>query len=161
MSIGRFYAGICALLRSPSGHYLLLKRSLDKDFAAGAWEPITGRVDQGEGFPEAVHREIAEETGLHDVQIDLMVDTMHFYRGEPCAETELIGVAFCCSTDHPDAVTLSAEHSEGRWLTAQEVKDLLPEGHWLVALVQRAEALLRLTPSDLLDYYRRTGFGAT
>ena len=46
--IGTFYAGIGALVWHPkSDTYLLLKRSMAKDFAAGAWECVTGRVDQG------------------------------------------------------------------------------------------------------------------
>jgi 8-oxo-dGTP pyrophosphatase MutT (NUDIX family) len=155
MSIGRFYAGICALLRSPSGKYLLVKRSADKDFGAGGWECVTGRVDQGEGFREAVRREIYEETGLRDIQIDFMVDTVHFYRGEPSPKNELIGVSFCCSTDRPDAVQLSAEHSEGHWLTPDEVEALLPKDTWIVDLIRRAEILRELASEELLAFYRR------
>lgn len=156
MSIGRFYAGICALLRSPSGKYLLAKRTSDKDFGAGGWECITGRVDQGEGFLEAVRREILEETGLQDIQIDFMIDTMHFYRGEPCAENELLGVSFCCTTDRPDAIQLSAEHTEGRWLTPDEIEALLPAGYWIVDLIRRAETIRELASDELLAFYRST-----
>lgn len=64
MSIGRFYAMVGALLRRPSdGKYLVLKRSEDKDFAMGSWECVTGRVDQGEGFSEAVLGGVFEELG--------------------------------------------------------------------------------------------------
>jgi 8-oxo-dGTP pyrophosphatase MutT (NUDIX family) len=156
MGIGRFYAGVCALLRSPSGKYLLLKRSPDKDFGAGGWECITGRVDQGEGFTQAVRREIAEETGLQEVQIDFVVDTMHFYRGEPHPENELIGVSFCCSTEHPQAVQLSAEHSEGHWLSPDEIAARLPKGHWLVDLIRSAELIRQRMPDELLALYQNT-----
>lgn len=51
MSIGRFFAMVGALVWHPAAaKYLVLKRSPDKDFASGAWECITGRVDQGESF---------------------------------------------------------------------------------------------------------------
>jgi len=160
MSIGRFYAGICALLRAPSGTYLLAKRSPDKDFGAGGWECITGRVDQGEGFQQAVRREILEETGLQEIQIEFMVDTMHFYRGDPRAENELIGVSFCCSTDRPDAVQLSAEHTEGHWFTPDEIEALLPEGHWIIDLVQRAETIRSLASDELLAFYRSANAAA-
>lgn len=160
MSIGRFYAGICALLRSSSGKYLLAQRSPEKDFGAGGWECVTGRVDQGEGFEQAVRREILEETGLQDVQIDFIIDTLHFYRGEPRAETELIGVSFCCSTDRPHTVQLSAEHTEGHWLTPDEIEALVPKGHWIVDLVRRAENIRRLASDELLAFYRSTGAAA-
>ncbi len=72
MSIGRFYAAIAALLWNPAdGTYLVLKRTADKDFAGGAWECVTGRVDQGEGFTKAVHREVREELGI-EVRIDFI-----------------------------------------------------------------------------------------
>jgi 8-oxo-dGTP diphosphatase len=57
MSIGRFIGGIGALIWSPKvKRYLLLRRSAQRDYGAGAWECVTGRVDQGEGFEQALHR---------------------------------------------------------------------------------------------------------
>ena len=76
--IGRFLAGIGALLRRASdGRYLFLRRSLSKDYAAGDWECVTGRVDQGEGFTEAVHREIYEEVRLR-ARIEFIIGTTTF-----------------------------------------------------------------------------------
>jgi 8-oxo-dGTP diphosphatase len=81
MTIGRFYAGIAALIWSPeTKQYLLLCRSEQKDYARGAWECVTGRVDQGEGFEDALHREVHEELGV-EVQIEHILGTTHFYRG--------------------------------------------------------------------------------
>ena len=92
MSIGRFFAGVGVLLRcSSDGRYLVLQRSDDKDFGVGAWECVTGRVDQGEGFTDAVRREIREELGV-EAQIDFIVGTTHLYRGEPKPENEMVGV---------------------------------------------------------------------
>ena len=36
--------------RRSDGKYLLLQRSAQKDFAAGQWECVTGRVEQGESL---------------------------------------------------------------------------------------------------------------
>ena len=48
MEIGTFYAGVGALVWDPrSDTYLLLQRSMAKDFAAGAWECVTGRLPVG------------------------------------------------------------------------------------------------------------------
>lgn len=154
MSIGRFYAAVAALLWHPAdGKYLVLKRTADKDFAAGAWECVTGRVDQGEGFTEAVHREVREELGV-EVQIDFIIGTMHFYRGEARPENELVGVTYCCSIEDPGTIQTSWEHAEHRWITAQEARTLFPGGHWLRALIQRAEQLRALLPPELLQVYR-------
>jgi 8-oxo-dGTP diphosphatase len=154
MSIGHFYAAVAALLWHPAdGRYLVLKRTADKDFAGGAWECVTGRVDQGEGFTEAVHREVREELGV-EVQIDFIIGTMHFYRGEARPENELVGVTYCCSIEDPGAIQTSWEHTEHHWITQQEAQTLFPGGHWLGELIQRAEQIRALLPPKLLQVYR-------
>jgi 8-oxo-dGTP pyrophosphatase MutT (NUDIX family) len=158
MTIGRYYAMVGALVRRPSdGKYLVLRRSAGKDFAAGAWECITGRVDQGEGFADALRREVYEELGVQ-VQPDFIVGTAHFYRGEAMPENEMVGVQYCCTLEYPDAIRISAEHSEHRWIAAAEAEELFPAGHWLGEVIRRAEAIRALSPPELLDYYRAEGF---
>ena len=82
---GHFLAGIAAIIRRSSGVYLLLRRSSDRDVGAGVWECVTGRVNQGEGFEEALHREVTEETGLR-ITIETFIGLSHFYRGEASPE---------------------------------------------------------------------------
>jgi len=158
MSIGRFFAGIGALVWCVSTRkYLVLRRSADKDFGGGAWECVTGRVDQGEGFTEAVLREVYEELGAR-AHIDLIIGTTHLYRGEAKPENEMVGVQFCCSIENPEAIKTSWEHAEYRWVTAGEAQALLPEDHWLLKVIRRADAMRALMPRELLEYYRAEGF---
>ena len=154
MSIGRFYAAVAALLWHPAdGKYLVQKRTADKDFAGGAWECVTGRVDQGEGFTEALHREVREELGV-EVQIDFIIGTMHFYRGEARPENELVGVMYCCSIEDPGAIQTSWEHAEHRWVTTEEAEAIFPAGYWLRDLIQRAERIRAQLPPELLQTFR-------
>jgi 8-oxo-dGTP diphosphatase len=158
MSIGRFFAGIGALVWCASTRkYLVLRRSADKDFGGGAWECVTGRVDQGEGFTEAVLREVYEELGAR-AHIDFIIGTMHFYRGEATPENEMVGVQFCCSIEDPETIRTSWEHAEHRWVTAEGAQVLLPEGHWLLKVIRRAEAMRALMPRELLATYRTEGW---
>ena len=158
MGIGRFYGMVGAILRRPSdGKYLILRRSEDKDFAGGFWECVTGRVDQGEGFSEAVRREVFEELGTN-VQIDFIIGTAHFYRGEEKPENEIIGVQYCCTILEPEAIQLSWEHADFRWVTVEEASELLPEGYWLLDVLHRAEAIRTLSPAGLLAFYSENGF---
>ena len=162
MTIGTFSAGIGALIMDEAaGTYLLLKRSPEKDYAAGAWECVTGRVDQGEGFEDALHREVREELDI-EVQPLFIVGTTHFYRGPERAENELVGVVYCCTSPDPEKMRLSHEHTEYRWATLNEARDLLSDlnlaEHWLVTVIERAETGRRLYPAELLDLYQRRGF---
>lgn len=90
------------------GKYLLLQRSAAKDFAAEQWECVTGRLEQGESFVQAVRREICEELGL-DVHIECVLGTTHFYRGDALPENEMIGVHYGCSISDATHMQLSAD----------------------------------------------------
>ena len=127
MSVGHFLGGIAALIRYPQNNkFLVLRRSKQKDVGAGHWECVTGRVDQGEGFEEALFREVKEEIGV-DIQLEFLLGTTHFYRGEALPENELIGVVYCCT------IGKSRRHSgesmntmQYRWLTPEEIREFFP-----------------------------------
>ena len=162
MPIGRFYAGIAALVWSPrSKQYLLLQRSPLKDFARGVWECVTGRVDQGEGFEDALRREVLEALGV-EVQIESILGTTHFYRGTSDPENELVGVVYLCSLDDPATIHIGAEHSEYRWLSADQAIDLLsaadPSTQWAKRVIQRAESIRPMLPDHLVSFQARSGF---
>ncbi len=158
MSIGHFLGGIAAIIRHPAtNHYLLLQRSAQKDFGAGKWECVTGRVDQGESYEQALFREVQEEIGV-GVRLELLLGTTHFYRGEPIPENELNGVVYCCALDNPDTIQMSHEHDAAKWLTAVQLHEFLPENHWLLPYINRAELLLTQTPSELIERFGKEGF---
>ena len=160
--IGHFLAGIGALIWEPgTDTYLLLRRAAHKDFGAGNWECVTGRVDQGESFEQALLREVREEVGL-DVQIEFLVGTTHFHRGADAPENELLGVVYCCTRTYQAAPTLSAEHDAHRWVTAQEALALLrddrPGEAWLKVIIQRAEFTRSRMDGELRSFHRYNGF---
>ena len=130
------------------GRYLLLRRAPDKDFAPGQWESGSGRLERGEGFIEALRRESRGELGF-DVRIECLLGTVHLYRGAVVPDNEMVGVSFGCSVDDASGLRLSDEHSEHRWVTAEEAAALLPPDHWLIALIARAEAFRELMPVEL------------
>ena len=147
--VGHFLGGIGALVWDPATRsYLLLQRANNRDFKSGAWECVTGRVDQGESYEQALHREVREEIGA-TVQIEFLVATTHFYRGESRPENELLGVIYSCIIQNPEQAHFEAEHSAQRWVTADEAMAFLPEGHWLRNVIIRAERLRMLVPAEL------------
>lgn len=161
MTIGRFQCGIAALIRSAvDGRYLLLRRADTKDYAAGVWECVTGRLEQGEGFEHALQREVAEEIGT-PVRLQCILGTTHFHRGSPSPANESVGVVYGCVLDNPDAVVRSGEHSEHRWVTAPEALRLLsaddPSTCWMRGIIERSEALWSHLPQPWVAFAERFG----
>jgi 8-oxo-dGTP pyrophosphatase MutT (NUDIX family) len=156
---GKFQVAVGALLwRASDRRYLILRRSPDKDFAAGMWDSVTGRLDQGEGIIDALHREVREELGIV-ARTDFIVGTFRFYRGAPHSGNEMVGLHFCCSFDETQELRLSWEHSESRWVTLDEADALLPAGHWLRSVIARADALRALMAPELIQRRHADGFG--
>ena len=149
-SPGRFLAGIAGLIRNDAGEYLLMRRAAQRDFGGEIWECVTGRVNQGEGFEAALHREVMEETGLR-VSITSFVGLSHFYRGEAIPENELQGVVFGCRTLGDAEVRRSDEHDAHRWMTGQDALAFLTAEDagtvWFRNTIKRSEALLAIQPS--------------
>jgi 8-oxo-dGTP diphosphatase len=158
MKIGYFLGGIAALIWDQStNQYLLLRRSTSRDFQAQAWECVTGRVNQGESYEQALHREVQEEIGAK-VQIEFLIATTHFYRGDPVPENELLGVIYGCTMIGSNQTSFSEEHSELRWASLSEINDLLPSRHWLHQVIKKAERLRATLPEELRKEFRQDGF---
>ena len=158
MSVGRFLGMVSAQIWCPStGKYLILKRSEKKDIGQGTWECGTGRVDQGEDFTTALRREVREELGV-EIQVDFIVGTAHFYRGEKIPENEMLGLFYACSLEDPNLIQLSWEHSEFRWVSPAEAELILPEKHWLLKIIRQTVLMRALLPKELIDLHRTQGF---
>lgn len=158
MDIGRFQCGIAALIyHPPTKTYLLLQRSERRDVGGREWESVTGRVNQGEGFEAALHREVKEELGIA-IQLEFIVGTSHFYRGEPRPENELLGVKYVCTVKDRESVQIGDEHSAFCWLTAKQIYSMLPSTHWLHQTVQQAELIRNAISPELIKVFRAASF---
>lgn len=147
-----------ALVRElENGRYLLLQRASIKDVGAGSWECVTGRVDQGESFEQALYREVEEELGVRP-EIEFILGTTHFYRGPASSETELLGMAYACTIPTASAIQLSAEHDAHHWFTTTELVEFLPENHWLLPIIARAEFMRQHWPEPFKVYFAERPF---
>ena len=64
MKPGEFHLTVLGVLMRPDGKYLITRRRMDKEWAAGWWEVPGGGVRAAEDSKDAVIREIKEETGI-------------------------------------------------------------------------------------------------
>jgi 8-oxo-dGTP pyrophosphatase MutT (NUDIX family) len=104
---------------------------------------------------------VREELGV-EVQVEAILGTTHFYRGEPVPENELVGVVYFCSLHDPAAIHISPEHSEFRWLPVDEALALLtardPSTQWARRVIERAELLRAQFPQGLIRSPGLAGF---
>ena len=61
---GEYQLIVLAIIERPDHRFLITRRSLNKKWAAGAWEVSGGGVMAGESSLDAVRREVKEEVGL-------------------------------------------------------------------------------------------------
>jgi len=102
------------------GKYLLLKKAEDKFFLEniGKWESIGGVVEKKESSRIAIKREIKQETGLEcKIVKQLPTITMKDKQYDSHCDVYLVnGIS--------NNVKLSSEHSDYRWVNAEEVKNM-------------------------------------
>ncbi|HUJ86934.1 MAG TPA: bis(5'-nucleosyl)-tetraphosphatase [Burkholderiales bacterium] len=115
-------AGAVIFRRTPQGvRFLLLRAYANWDFPKGLVEP-------GEGELDAAKREIAEETGLTELEFpfgEAHCETLPYAHGK-------VARFYLAETDRAD-ITLPIspelgrpEHHEWRWVTYDEAEELLP-----------------------------------
>jgi len=103
------------------GRYLVGKRSLHRPVAPGYWCPISGRLEPGETQADAVVREVWEEVGLR-VRASRKVAQCDTHDGTTLLHWWLVEL----SEDEQEARLANDEHSELRWVTAEELERLEP-----------------------------------
>ncbi len=107
----------------PSGgvEILLIRRASHRIFP-GLWQCVTGRVEPGERVPLAALREVREETGLGEAEIEAFYDLDQI---APLYDEGSDAVAFSAIFAlrvRPGAMPrLSSEHDAMRWTPAAEV----------------------------------------
>jgi 8-oxo-dGTP pyrophosphatase MutT (NUDIX family) len=105
--------------------YLLLKTTPEReDF----WQPVTGGLEEGETEPEALKREVSEETGIKNiVRVIENVDYFeypgaHFVKGFDFIKEYVFGV----EVDPEQKIIIDGkEHSQFKWCGYQEACELL------------------------------------
>lgn len=156
--VGRFMFGVGALIESTStGRILLLKRrAKHSGFNPDEWEFVYGRVQQFENVLDAVRREVEEEIGVVDLEIVRQLRLWHFFRGEPSAATEILGMTFWCRVPS-EVVLLSSEHTAHQWVQPADAAPLIGvEGIRLdLALFLGRQSDSRLAFSDEADSISR------
>lgn len=101
--------------------FLLLKRIQDR---GGFWQPVTGRIEEGETKEGAVKREINEEAGITNIL--RIVKKIHTFLIEKTGKNEFV---FGVEVDGNERINLKdniyPEHNEFRWYGFNQALSLL------------------------------------
>jgi dATP pyrophosphohydrolase len=100
--------------------YLLLHRAPGRIFV-GLWQCVTGRVDRDERVPLAALREVEEETGLVQADLEALYDLEQietFYDDD--SDVLLRSMIFAVRARPDAAPRLSTEHDGYRWADREE-----------------------------------------
>ncbi|MCU0856833.1 MAG: NUDIX domain-containing protein [Pontiellaceae bacterium] len=97
-----------AVIFDQQGRCLLIRRSAHNKNFVGCWEWPGGKADPGEDFASALHREVAEETGL-TVELTGFACATSFEMPKVnvvllCMEARLIGGDIRLSEEHDDFI---------------------------------------------------------
>jgi len=110
------YVTVKALIEK-DGKFLFLKDH------KGVWELPGGRIDFSESPEEALKRELYEELGYEQVQIDKIVDAWTFCVSKDERDYQFIILVYRCSVKDTE-IKQSDEHIEYQWVLRDSVADL-------------------------------------
>jgi len=85
---------------------------------------ITGGIEVGETTQEAVVRELKEETGITKAKLYVIPMVNSYYLS--AVDKVCLSPVFLCEAKNKD-VKISDEHSEYKWVSFEEAKELI---HW-------------------------------
>jgi 8-oxo-dGTP pyrophosphatase MutT (NUDIX family) len=128
--------------------YYLLLHYPAMNRRGGHWEFAKGHIEEGENYEQTVKREVAEETGLNDIEIipGFKEHIKYFFRSLPSKKNSWIFklVTFFVARTQEKDVKLSAEHIGFAWLdfdqairkvTYKNSKDLLKKANEFIRLL--------------------------
>ena len=120
------------------GEVLLLRRREPSHF----WQSVAGSLEWGEDIPQAVRRELREETGLHAEAVDcnttnrFVIYPMWRHRYAP-GVVENVEYVYRLELDEACEVTMDPrEHEENRWLARTDALALV-SSYTNIAAIER------------------------
>ena len=132
---GKYIIVVLVYIQNSEGKFLLQKRSKLKD---GKYATTGGHVKSGENSVEGILSEVREELGL-----ELNPDDLILYYGNHSAEQQVFWDDYYIKMDDISKLKLQEEEVESvKWATAEEIKQMMRDGEFLINHYEEFEILL-------------------
>ena len=134
---GKYIIVVLVYIQNSEGKFLLQKRSKLKD---GKYATTGGHVKSGETSVEGILSEVREELGL-----ELNPDDLVLYYGNHSAEQQVFWDDYYIKMDIDDISKLKLQEEEVesvKWATAEEIKQMMRDGEFLINHYEEFEILL-------------------
>lgn len=126
--------------------FLIIKR--DREPYKNIWQPVTGKIREGEKAWQAALRELKEETGLIPDRFYSAEFIEKFY--EQNSEIIALSPAFVGFVDGDPDIKLSNEHREYRWVTMDEAIEKVVFYEQEKAIAHVKKYFIDTTPPEIL-----------
>lgn len=136
--VGTFKVAVAAVILNERNQVLLTQRSFEREHHPGEWEITTGRLAQGEGFVEALHREVSEELAIKVTPV-IPINVFHFYRG--AEQIEHVGVSYLCKYIDGEVKVDGVEEIAYKWVSLPEALELVKDQSIKQDLIKAQEFL--------------------
>ena len=117
----------CWLFRvGPEGAEILLLRRAPGRIFPGLWQPVTGRLEEGERIVDGALREVVEETGIDAARIEVLygLDQVNIFHADHIDALQAEAVFAADLAEGTEAV-LSHEHDDQRWVLPAEAREMV------------------------------------
>lgn len=120
-----FNLGIKALIQNANGQILLLKPNpaqFSNPTESAEWDLPGGRIHRGSTVKKTLMREIKEETGIDNIEINQLIGSTLINRriGTGQASVGLILFIYECTVPNVPKIILSDEHLNFKWFSKEE-----------------------------------------
>lgn len=130
MSHQLFTVGVKVLFKNTDGKYLLLlkdKKECEEHGVKIHWDIPGGRIDKNESVEEALLREIKEEIGITSFSKGNILGVTISNFAQLFADNKLLLVVYEGILQEDDKIILNNEHTEYKWVDANEAMQLLAD----------------------------------
>jgi ADP-ribose pyrophosphatase YjhB (NUDIX family) len=107
---------IVVIFQDVNGDILLVKNSIKR---SNKWSLVSGDFKKGETYIDCFQREVEEETGWRDCEINKEFEFENVFKNEKCKVFLLL-----CRLNEKQKAVKGEENLNGKWIRPEEIKNL-------------------------------------